>query len=85
MLYEQWRKVHEQNPGKKVLVFDNSSVGSVVTFEMYGHEPPFQGAFYYPIWGQVNEVTRRLSYAGIPWILVNAPDDVAAACGVPTD
>lgn len=81
MLYEQWLRAMEKYPDKYILVFDNGSKGAVVSF----HRTPMFGSGHYAIYSEAVTATQRLNELGIPWVLVNAPDEVAAACGVPVD
>jgi hypothetical protein len=81
MLYELWKKAAAANPNKVVLV----GVGkeSVVTFVMASSM--WTGVAYSPVYKDAIGMTRRLDEMGVEWVLVNAPDDVAAACGVPVE
>jgi len=83
MLYEQWLRAREKYPDKYILVFDSTSEGAAVSFHRANDTMVSLG--YCPVYNDPVTATRRLDELGIPWILVNAPDDVAAACGVPVD
>ena len=81
MLYELWKKAAAANPGKIVLVFDGE--GSAVTFVKLVNL--WAGVAHQAIHGNAISMTGRLNELELEWVLVNAPDDVAAACGVPVE
>lgn len=81
MFFSLWKKARESVPdGTLVLV--HVGEGSAVNFNL---DVAPLGFVYSPVYLDAAAATQRLSDLGIPWVLVNAPDEVAAACGVPVD
>ena len=80
-LFSLWQKGMGNSDLSDPVVLVSDGETGVVTFMP---DEVFFG-MYRPVYGDAVEVTRHLASIKVTWILVNAPDDVAAACGVPTE
>lgn len=73
--YDKWRRAKEAHPDAVVLVYMWGYLA--ITFDR------IPGALALPAICFLPVTTNALSGMGYEWVLVNAPDEVAAACGVP--
>ena len=75
--YNKWQRAKEAHPDAVVLVYMWGNLA--ITFDR------IPGALTLPAICFLPVTVNALNAMGHEWILVNAPDEVAAACGVPTE
>lgn len=77
MYNNKWRRAKEAHPDAVVLVYMWGNLA--ITFDR------IPGALTLPAICHLPVTVNALNDMGHEWVLVNAPDEVAAACGVPTE